>query len=181
MRSSYDITDWYWWIAGDESKAWSSAAVAYVQPTDSAFAAWLEAGNTPTRILNEAELIDVLRQGYPAGWPGGALETLIAAGCAIVSTSAPALNGTYGLDSETRADIVAIVDGINGDEGFPPTGGTTMVWPDINGVGHTFTSTAQFVSFAAAIRNYYFSLKVASATMAAGGTASWPAQPKQIA
>lgn len=48
----YDPRNWFWIVGGDESRAWSSAACAYVSdyPTDRL-----------TRILNEAELNDVLR------------------------------------------------------------------------------------------------------------------------
>lgn len=53
--------DWFWVVGDDESRAWSSAAGAYV--TD------YPAGSV-TRILNEHELTDVLR-GYAL--PGPAL------------------------------------------------------------------------------------------------------------
>jgi hypothetical protein len=49
----FDVTDWFWIVAGDESRAWSSAAGAYVTdyPTDRV-----------TRIYNEQELTDVLAE-----------------------------------------------------------------------------------------------------------------------
>jgi hypothetical protein len=47
---------WYWIVAGDETRWWSSASAAYVAPVQ----LWLDAGNLPTRIANEAELSDVL-------------------------------------------------------------------------------------------------------------------------
>jgi hypothetical protein len=48
----FNIKDWFWVVGGDTSKAWSSAASAYVTeyPTDKL-----------TRIASEAELSDVLR------------------------------------------------------------------------------------------------------------------------
>lgn len=54
---SFDATHWFWIVGSDESRAWSSAAKAYVEewPAD-----------RQTRILNEAELTDVLRaHGLP--------------------------------------------------------------------------------------------------------------------
>lgn len=56
--------DWYWIVGGDESRAWSSAAGAYVSdyPADGV-----------TRILNETELTDVLRP-YGIGGPTVAPE-----------------------------------------------------------------------------------------------------------
>jgi len=56
MPRNYDPADWYWIVAGDESRWYSSAAAAYVAP-DQAF---LDGGNRPTRIANEDELWDVL-------------------------------------------------------------------------------------------------------------------------
>jgi hypothetical protein len=49
---AYSPRDWFWIIGGDESRAWSSALGAYVTeyPDDRL-----------TRILNEAELTDVLK------------------------------------------------------------------------------------------------------------------------
>ncbi|MBY0562138.1 hypothetical protein [Hyphomicrobium sp.] len=43
--------NWFWIVAGDESKAWSSAAGAYVSEFSS---------GRVTRIANEVELFDVL-------------------------------------------------------------------------------------------------------------------------
>ena len=60
MPDPYNPSDWYWYVAGDETKAYSSATGDYVQPSNAAFAAWLERGNTPTRIVSEAELGEVL-------------------------------------------------------------------------------------------------------------------------
>lgn len=49
--TDYDPFNWFWIVGGDQSRAWSSAAGAYVTeyPTDRL-----------TRIVNEAELTDVL-------------------------------------------------------------------------------------------------------------------------
>jgi hypothetical protein len=54
--------DWYWFVAGDEARAYSSNTGEYVQVSDAAFQAWREAGNAPTRIASEAELGEVLAQ-----------------------------------------------------------------------------------------------------------------------
>jgi hypothetical protein len=58
----YDPADWYWIVAGDESRAWSSVRATYVPASDTAFAAWLSEGNRATRIASEFELDQVLRQ-----------------------------------------------------------------------------------------------------------------------
>jgi hypothetical protein len=63
----YDPRDWYWIVAGDTSKAWSSASAGYVDIDDVAYAAWLGAGGGPTRIGSLAELAEVFAVQYPGG------------------------------------------------------------------------------------------------------------------
>jgi hypothetical protein len=62
MRN-YDPLNWFWYIGGDESQSWSSAAGSYV--TD------IPDDVEPTRILSEDELTDVLA-AY--GLPGPAVR-----------------------------------------------------------------------------------------------------------
>lgn len=50
--TTYDPRDWFWIVAGDESRAWSSASSAYV-------ITWPD--DRVTRIASESELSDVLR------------------------------------------------------------------------------------------------------------------------
>lgn len=56
----FDITNWYWIVAGDETKAYSSAIGEYVNADNVTYLAWLEAGGTPSRIASNAELGEVL-------------------------------------------------------------------------------------------------------------------------
>ncbi|MBS0237613.1 MAG: hypothetical protein JSR89_04225 [Proteobacteria bacterium] len=49
--SSFNPSDWFWIVGGDASKAWSSAAAAYVTSYDE---------ERVTHIANEVELYDVL-------------------------------------------------------------------------------------------------------------------------
>lgn len=58
----YDVTKWYWVVGGDETRVWSSAERAYVPITDSAYCAFVEGGNFPTRIADEASLVAVVNQ-----------------------------------------------------------------------------------------------------------------------
>jgi hypothetical protein len=60
MSVIYDLADHYWIVAGDETRAWSSASAAYVAADDPDHATWLAAGRLPTRIASEAELDAVL-------------------------------------------------------------------------------------------------------------------------
>jgi hypothetical protein len=52
MSDLYNPRSWFWIVGGDETRAWSSAAGAYVTEWDA---------QRITRIANETELSDVLR------------------------------------------------------------------------------------------------------------------------
>lgn len=70
----------------------------------------------------------------------------------ISSTSAPALNGTYGLGPLESAGMQGEVNAIVLDNTFAD-GSAALNWPDTKGTGHSFT-VAQFKSFATAIALY---------------------------
>jgi hypothetical protein len=57
---NYNPSNWYWIVAGDESRVFSSATGNYVPATDPTYLAWRADGAMPTRILNETELGEVL-------------------------------------------------------------------------------------------------------------------------
>ena len=58
--TDYNPLDWYWFVGGDETKAFSSKSGDYVQVNDATFVAWKLAGNAPTRIASADELAEVL-------------------------------------------------------------------------------------------------------------------------
>jgi len=60
MSSPYDPRNWYWIVAGDATKAYSSVAGDYVPAADATYQAWLADGNAPSRIASEDELGEVL-------------------------------------------------------------------------------------------------------------------------
>jgi len=60
MPTPYDPRNWYWIVASDETKVYSSVVGDYVQAADKTYQAWVAAGNTPTRIASEDELGEVL-------------------------------------------------------------------------------------------------------------------------
>jgi hypothetical protein len=64
---NYNPVDWYWIVADDQSKVWSSARAGYVSANDEAFVLWTAGGNLPTRIASIEELSDVFAAQYPAG------------------------------------------------------------------------------------------------------------------
>jgi hypothetical protein len=62
----YRPENWYWFVGGDETQAFSSATAAFVPAADATFAAWLAAGGVPTPIDTLANLHEVLAQaGVP--------------------------------------------------------------------------------------------------------------------
>ena len=62
---NFDPKNWYWYVGGDQTKAYSSAAGNYVQADDATFVAWLSDGTLPTVIDTEANLGAVLAPYYP--------------------------------------------------------------------------------------------------------------------
>jgi hypothetical protein len=94
----------------------------------------------------------------------------LAAGLAVASTATPALNGSYAVDAGAQAAIAAVVTGVAAGEGLPG-GGSTFVFMDASGAPHSFNQ-AQFVSLAAAIRNYLYALDLYAAGQGALPAAS---------
>jgi hypothetical protein len=133
-----------------------------------AYQTWLAAGNVP----------------LPAPGPTSAQQAvatfgaLMATGVTIASVATPALNGTYAIDAVMQQRIQAIVDGINSGKGLPH-GATTIAWPDTVGARHNFAA-ADFLNFAAAVRDYVFDLLGTESALIQGLAASWPAQPSPI-
>ena len=56
----YDPANWYWFVARDKTKAFSSASGDYVPANNATFIAWLADGTRPTNIASETELGEVL-------------------------------------------------------------------------------------------------------------------------
>lgn len=56
----FDLADWYWFVDGDQSQVYSSAAAGFVPLNTPAYQVWLAKGNVPTRI-RQADLTELLR------------------------------------------------------------------------------------------------------------------------
>jgi hypothetical protein len=57
----FNPKNWYWRVAGDDTKVYSSAAGDYVPVADAAYQAWLlDPEHRTTNIASEAELGEVL-------------------------------------------------------------------------------------------------------------------------
>jgi hypothetical protein len=70
---SFDISNWYWKVAGETHRVFSSARASYVPSDDTLYLAWVAADDPDaSSIASEAELFDLLATQYPAGLPAGA-------------------------------------------------------------------------------------------------------------
>lgn len=114
------------------------------------------------------------RMDPPTLTPAEIAAAAIAAGVAIVSTSTPALNGTYAVDDASRANTVAIMTGVAAGLGLPGSG-ATFTYFDMSNAAHTFTAQ-QFGALAAALRDYVYALDLYAA-----GAGSLPTSPVTIA
>jgi hypothetical protein len=92
--------------------------------------------------------------------PIAAANALVVAGIPIVSTSTPALNATYAIDTASKTVIDGIYSGIKDGDGLPG-GGATFNYPDIVGAPHAF-SAATFPGFAKAVRDYLYAISQGS-------------------
>ncbi len=100
--SDFDARDWYWFVGGDTSKAWSSARACWVDAADPTFTAWRMEGRGATPIGTLADLEGVLRALFPAGM----LTIYVAAKRFKVETGGILFNGaTIATDRESQAMI----------------------------------------------------------------------------
>ena len=104
-----------------------------------------------------------------------AYNAAIAAGCQIVSTGTPALNGTYALDAQSISDVMSEVQFIGAFSEFSNMA-STLVWPVVGGAV-TFPSTAAAMSVFKSLAQYVTAWKQFSA----GVTTTQPTQPVTIA
>ena len=95
-------------------------------------------------------------------------QAAFGAGLAITSTGTPALSATYPVDATTQAHISAEMIALLNSSGTAfADNSASVVWPDIEGLDHTFT-IAEFKPFALAIGAYVAALfKVLNGTLAA--------------
>jgi hypothetical protein len=101
-------------------------------------------------------------------------SAMLAAGCAIASTATPAVNGTYALDTASRAAFGEVVAGINTGDGLPG-GGSSFIYDDPCGA-HTFTTTAEVLAVGKGMRDFIY----AAMQVIAGRSITLPAQPWPI-
>jgi hypothetical protein len=56
----FDARNWYWFVAGDPTRVFSSASGDFVLVNDPTYTAWVESGGVATKIASAAELGAVL-------------------------------------------------------------------------------------------------------------------------
>jgi hypothetical protein len=115
---SYNPRDWYWFVGGDETQAFSSATAAFVAAADATFVAWLAAGGVPTRIDTLANLREVLAQaGVPPFAPVTPLQARKALRIAglidqvdtAVAAATPEIKDAWGYASLIHRDNPALL------------------------------------------------------------------------
>lgn len=107
-----------------------------------------------------------------------AYAAAIAAGCRMVSTASPGLNGTYPLNDSAIAKMTAIAAGIAGGKGLPG-GGSTFNLFDASGAPHAIGSS-DYLNLAAALETYVYDLIAYEMALAGGQSPTPPAQPVVI-
>jgi hypothetical protein len=187
-----DIRNWYWRMAGETERVFSSAAAAFVPVNDEGYSSWIAAGNTapaaaagdlyaylseraPDVALAAAPMLSAANL-LP---PDVVLAAKLAAGLTLVSTASPQINGTYSISDTAQTKMAAVYGGIKGGDGLPG-GGASFLFLDINGVPRQFTAD-QFVALAKAARDYIYRLSITAAQLAAGQKATWPSATVAIA
>jgi hypothetical protein len=71
----------------------------------------------------------------------------------LISTSTPALNGSYSVNSSAIANLNAVTTYILVNSAFPGSL-SEMPWVDTTGAMHEFPNTALFTQFASAVADY---------------------------
>jgi hypothetical protein len=105
--SRYNRSHWYWAVGGSTTQVYSSASSSYVPIADATYAAWLVAGNTPTRITADDMLllrIDILESSVTER-----MKQEAAAGSSNTFASGPYTGKTA---AQAIAEIVAAKDAL---------------------------------------------------------------------
>ena len=187
----YKPANWYWSAGNKKGLVFSSAAAAWIAPTDSTYQAWLAAGNAATTVLCDGELADVLlKLGMPNTMVAAAGDTSLgnltpddivavkmACGIIVTSTATPALDGTYEVDDDAQADLAAEAQYVSTFKAYSG-GQTTLAWSDIAGAAHAFPAdigaAGTFMAFAKAVADYRTQVSLAAMAIAGGGSPTWP-------
>ncbi len=116
-------------------------------------AGWNFDGNSFTPPLPHPPVIPTPPPLTPAQIAQNAGMAALAAGIDITSTSAPEINGTYSLTSNTLLMVTGAISYCLLKNQFPG-GASTLTFFDAAGTPHVFSSIAEFEAFAEAIASY---------------------------
>lgn len=162
ISQNYDVRSWYWIVADSTTQVFSSAVMAYIDPSDENYVAWTDAGNVATPIDSAESLMSVMAGNWlPLYW---------IVGVQVESTATPALNGNYPMDQVTQNQISGVANRIAAGRGLPG-GGTTFTY-----MGHNFTEQ-DFTNFANATADWVYATHNALSAIIIDGTGSLPPQP----
>jgi len=164
--STFDPADWYWYIADDATRVWSSRRAAYYSLTDADYQTWLTKNAKATAIASTSDLLDILISLW--------MPIYLAAGMQVESTATPALNGTYPLDQTSQSQVTGVATSIAAGRGLP--GGSST----FNYQSHVFNEV-NFLNFADACSNFVYLSYQALGRSVMTGSGSMPEQPVVIA
>jgi hypothetical protein len=170
----YNPFNWYWLVTGNVSQVFSSAAGNYVPVGDATYVAWLNGGSSPSRIVSEQELLEVLAAQAPsvkAQFKAGLLAYAQAKASGLIaglnSYTADGVTIKSDATATTRTDLNARAAwGASNQTASDP-------WIDNLG-GVTEVTGAQYVALAPLVTNYWLSIYPALATVLTAINASPP-------
>lgn len=104
----YNPSNWFWFVADDLTKVYSSSACGFVSVSDATYTDFVRSGSRATQIASMDDLTEVLAAQYPAG-------TLLTYANAAQWTKAvggyPATVGGQQIDFPTSVESMALISG----------------------------------------------------------------------
>lgn len=184
----FNINDWYWTTASDNSHVFSSKTGQIVSNTDADYLVWCENNQLEAKLTESYSQLYLYLTKVSSAVAMRAENTLephmtpdqvevlkISNGVDVVSTSTSSLNGTYALDAATIQKMTMIIAGLEAK-----SDSTTVLWSTNDGRYISFTKP-QFLTFQTVISSYLFDVMNTATMLNAEQSASWPTTPLTIA
>jgi hypothetical protein len=171
----FDATDWYWIVAGDQSKVFSSYQSAYVSSDDVRYQRWVATNGGPTFIALESDLVELLAEKAPGACvpSSGGLTAYAAAARYAKETGGITVSGVaMPTDRETQAQLSGAYAYVQA------TPAATIQWKLANGSFASLTA-AEIIAIATAVAAHVQACFAAEATVVAeiaAGTMTTKAQ-----
>jgi len=106
----YNPALWYWYVGGNKTRAWSSAAAAYVLSSEPGFTRWVADGNAPTEITTDSDLWAVLAAQCPAGAPASVPQSVSIMQASLAMHATPGSAAGKTLLDDVEAAVAASSD-----------------------------------------------------------------------